>query len=374
MKEIALLGPVYPLRGGLAAFNERLAQALQAQGYQVTMHTFSLQYPNFLFPGKTQYSEDPAPDDLKIEVLMNSINPINWQQAGNRIAHTKPDIVICAFWLPFMAPCLGTICRIVRRKAGARIVGLVHNIIPHEHRIGDETLANYFVKSSDAFLVLSESVGDDLRKMDEQKSIVHAAHPIYDSYGELVEKQLARKHLQLEVDRKYILFFGFIRAYKGLDLLIDAMRDARIRELGIKLIVAGEFYGGEETYQQQIDEAGVRKSLILHTKFIANDEVRYYFGAADLVVQSYKTATQSGISQLAYHFEKPMVVTKVGGLPEIVPHEKAGYVTEVDAGSIANAIVQFYKENKEADFIKGVQEGKKRFSWEMLVERLEELF
>ncbi len=374
MKKIALLGPAYPLRGGLAAFNERLAYALQAEGYQVTLYTFSLQYPSMLFPGKTQYSDDPAPENLEIYEWINSINPINWRQVGNKIAKTAPDILICAFWLPFMAPCLGTICHIVRRKAGTRIIGLVHNAIPHESRPGDDALAKYFIQSADAFLTLSESVANDVRMMDKQKPIVEAMHPIYDSYGEPVTKAVARQHLGLEQAGKYILFFGFIRAYKGLDVLIEAMRDSRIRSMGIKLIVAGEFYGGEEQYQQQIDEVGVRDLLILHNKFIANDEVRYYFGAADLVVQPYKTATQSGISQIAYHFEKPMVVTKVGGLPEIVPHDVAGYVTEVDDRAIGNAIVRFYDYAREADFIKGVQQEKKRFAWEGLVSRLEELF
>lgn len=373
-KKISILGPAYPLRGGLAAFNERLAQALQAQGHQVTLHTFSLQYPNFLFPGKTQYSEDPAPSDLTIEVSINSIQPINWWRVGRAIADQEPDILIVAFWLPFMAPCLGTICRIVSRKAGTRIVGLVHNIIPHESRVGDKALANYFVRSSDAFLVLSESVAQDLRHFDAQKPIECTPHPIYDSYGALVDKKAARRYLELDDDRKYLLFFGFIRAYKGLDLLIAAMADPRIQALGIHLIVAGEFYGDQSSYQTQIEELGVRESLVMHTEFIPNEVVRYFFGAADLVVQPYKTATQSGISQLAYHFEKPMVVTKVGGLPEIVEDGVAGYVAEVNSTAIADAILQFFETQDKIDFIEGVRAAQKRFSWETLITKLEELY
>ena len=374
MKKIAILGPAYPLRGGLAAFNERLAQALQAQGHQVTIYTFSLQYPSILFPGKTQYSEDPAPDNLDIEVRMNSVNPLNWQNVGKHIARTKPEVLLVAFWLPFMAPCLGTICRIVRRKANTRIIGLVHNIIPHESRVGDKPLANYFVQSSDAFLVLSSSVTDDLRKFDVTKPINYAPHPIYDSYGKPVEKSVACKHLDLNPNAKYILFFGFIRAYKGLDLLLKAMQDKRVQALGIKLIIAGEFYENEADYRELIRDLDIQEYLILHTHFIPNSAVRYYFGAADLVVQPYKTATQSGISQLAYHFEKPMVVTNVGGLPEIVEDDVAGYVADVNAPSIANKIVSFYEEEKAAIFRKGVMEAKKRFSWTALTEQLEKLY
>lgn len=373
MKKIAILGPAYPLRGGLAAFNERLAQALQVHGHQVKIYTFSLQYPALLFPGKTQYSEDPAPVDLNINAVINSINPFNWQAVGKQIAQYKPDMLIVAFWLPFMAPCLSTICRIVRRRVGTHIIGLVHNIIPHERRLGDRQLAAYFVKSSDSFLVLSKSVAADLRQFDQHKQIEFAPHPIYDSYGELVEKTDARTKLKLDVEGKYILFFGFIRAYKGLDLLLEAMRDPRIRALGVKLIVAGEFYEDEEDYENQIAAAGIQEQLTLHTHFIPNSAVRYYFGAADLVVQPYKTATQSGISQLAYHFEKPMVVTHVGGLPEIVEDGVAGYVVEVDAQSIADAIVAFYEQAQEEILTEGVRMAKQRFSWETLIERIKVL-
>ncbi|MEM8524403.1 MAG: glycosyltransferase [Bacteroidota bacterium] len=368
MKRIILITPAYPLRGGLASFGERLATEFQQLGHQVEIYTFSLQYPDFLFPGKTQYSEDAPPQHLNIQVKINSINPLNWWKVGNEIRRQEVDLVICAFWLPFMGPCLGTISRQIRKNKATQIVGLVHNIIPHEKRFGDRPFANYFVQANDGFVALSQSVVEELHTFDATKPVKCVPHPIYDNYGEILPKKEAKAHLNLDQNQSYLLFFGFIRDYKGLDLLLDAMQDERIRTLGIKLIIAGEFYGNEEAYQAQIKRLGVGEQLELRTHFISNEEVKYYFSAADLLVQPYRSATQSGISQLGYHFEVPMVVTKVGGLPEIVEDGKAGYVVDVNAESVANAIVDFYQNNRETSLKKGVQAAKKRFSWSNLAD------
>lgn len=368
MKNIVIIGPAYPLRGGLASFNERIAREFIAIGHKVTIYTFSLQYPNLLFPGKTQYATDPAPNDLDIHVKINSVNPFNWWKVGREIRNLRPDIVLCRFWIPFMGPCLGSILRIIKKNKHSEIIGLIDNIIPHEKRIGDKQLAQYFVNTVDRFVVMSRAVESELQRFIKKQITHYIPHPIYDNYGDAVTRAQAIQHLKLDIDTPYILFFGFIREYKGLDLLIKALNDDRIRALGIKLILAGEFYSNQADYEQLIKEQNVRNLIEFHTHYISNSDVRYYFCAADLVVQPYKTATQSGISQLAYHFCNPMLVTNVGGLPEIVKHGTAGYVVDVEVSAISDAIVDFYKNNKAAAFRAGVQEEKKRFSWRKMAE------
>lgn len=372
--KIVIIGTAHPLRGGLAAYNERLAYAFQEAGEEVEIYSFSLQYPGFLFPGKTQYTEEPAPKDLKIRTRINSVNPFNWLSVGNEISKLKPDIVIVKFWLPFMGPCFGTILRRIKKNKHSRVVSIIDNIIPHEKRFGDRPFAKYFVKPVDAFVVMSRSVEEDMKKfVRADQPVRFIPHPIYDNYGLPIAKDESRKKLGLDSDGKYLLFFGFIRDYKGLDLLLDAMADERIRKMGIKAIVAGEYYSDSKPYEEQIERLGIKDLLILHTDFIPDSEVGPYFGAADMVVQPYKTATQSGISQMAYHFEKPMLVTNVGGLPEIVPNGKAGYVTEPNAKEIADAIVDFYENNRKESFEQFVKEEKKKFSWDTMVNGIKEL-
>lgn len=371
-KYIVLLGPAYPYRGGLAAFNERLAYALQEAGHRVELITFTLQYPDFLFPGKTQYATDDPPAGLLIERKINAVNPLNWWSVGRELRQARADVVIAAFWMPFMGPCLGTILRQLDPLVTQRI-GLVHNIIPHEKRPGDRILSNYFTGAADAFMTLSDSVREELADFSVAP-VRTSPHPVYDSYGEPLPQPVAREKLGLDPQGRYLLFFGYIRAYKGLDLLLQAMAQPEIRENNIKLILAGEYYGNEEKYMTLMTELGIEDLVIAHTSFIPNDELRNYFCAADLIVQPYRTATQSGISQLAYHFEKPMVVTRVGGLPEIVPHGEAGYVVDQDEKALAAAITDFYQNERAESLRAGVIRGKARFSWPIFVQTLEELF
>jgi D-inositol-3-phosphate glycosyltransferase len=367
---IVILAPAYPLRGGIASSTERLAYEFIAQGHEVTIFTFSLQYPGFLFPGKTQFSEDPAPEGLDIKVKVNSINPFNWWKVGKELRALRPDYIITRYWLPFMAPALGTILRQAKKNKHSKIVAIVDNIIPHEKRPGDVTLSKYFVGAVDAFIAMSKSVATELRQFTSDKPISYVPHPIYDNYGDPLSKASACAHLQLPPEGKYILFFGFIRAYKGLDLLIKAMADPRIRQKNIRLIIAGEYYSDKESYEALFDTAGVRDLLILKTDFIPNPEVPWYFCAADLVVQPYKSATQSGISQLAYHFEKPMVATRVGGLPEIIADKISGYIVDIDPTAIADAIIDFYENDRGADMREAVVKEKAQFSWGRMVEEI----
>jgi glycosyltransferase involved in cell wall biosynthesis len=361
MASVIILGPAHPLRGGIAAFNERLAQELLEMGHQVTLYSFSLQYPSLLFPGKSQYTSAPSPEDLDIRTKVNAINPLNWLKVGREIKHLKPDLIITRFWLPFMAPSLGTILRRVRKNKHTRVVCIADNVVPHENRPGDKAFTSYMLHSCDAFIVMSGTVLDDLKKRTS-KPVERVAHPLYDHFGEKVDKAAARAALKLPADGKLLLFFGFIRRYKGLDLLLEAMGDPRVRELQIRLLVAGEFYENETPYQQLIQKYGLQDALLLHTHFISDEQVHYYFSAADAVVLPYRAATQSGIAPMAYHFERPMLATRVGGLPETIPDGKAGLLCEPDGASLAGAILEFYRLG-ESYFTPSLLREKQKYSW-----------
>ena len=373
MNKIIILSPAHPLRGGIASFSERLAKALQEEGKDVEIISFSLQYPNFLFPGKTQYSNDPPPSGLRIRTLINSVNPFNWIRVGRYLRKAEPDLVLVRFWLPFMGPSLGTILRFVRKRKQTKVVCIADNIIPHEKRPGDRIFTAYLIRAVDGFIVMSRSVGAELRQFTREKPYSYLPHPIYDNYGEKVDRTTAIDHLSLAPALKYMLFFGFIREYKGLDLLLAALADERLKRLPLKLIVAGEYYSNQAKYEKMIDELGVRDQLILHTRYIPKEDVRHFFGAADLIVQPYRSATQSGISQLAYHFEKPVLVTNVGGLPEIIEHGKVGYVVEQSPEIIADSIYDYFSNDRQAEMTAGLIENKAQFSWGHFLKGLTEL-
>lgn len=372
MANIVILGPAHPLRGGgMATFNERLANEFRSLGHQISIYTFSLQYPGFLFPGKTQYSADPPPENLDIRVKVNSINPFNWLSVGNELKQMKPDLLIIRYWMPFMAPCLGSIAAIVRRNVHTKIVAIADNIVPHEKRPGDNWLTRFFISKIHAFLVMSDSVKKDLLGFDvSEDRISLCMHPLYDNYGESVSRHEARKILKLPHDANIVLFFGFIRNYKGLDILIKAFALDRMKNLNVHLLVAGEFYTASEPYFGLAKSHHLEDTIIWHNHFIANDMVKYYFSAADLVVQPYKDATQSGVTQVAYHFEIPMVVTRVGGLPEMVPDGKAGYVAEPNPEAIASAMADYFENDRKDFFVAGLKQEKQRFSWEILASAL----
>lgn len=374
MKTIVIISPAHPLRGGIASSTERLAQELQYFGYEVLIYSFSLQYPSIFFPGKTQYTSAAAPKDLSIKTLVNSVNPINWWKVGKMLQKLSPDVVLVRFWMPFFAPSLGTILRLARKNGHTKTLCIADNISPHEPRPGDNILTRFFINAVDAFIVMSRSVKEDIRRFASDSPVEYIPHPIYDNYGDIVSRLEALQKLNLSPDTNYLLFFGFIRDYKGLDLLLNAMADERIGRMNLKLIVAGEYYSNESHYEKIIETENIQERLELRTHYIPKETVKYYFCAADLVVQPYKSATQSGISQLAYHFEKPMVVTDVGGLSEIVEHGKVGYVVEVNPNAIADAIVDFFQNQKAKSMTQGVKENKKLFSWSNMVKAMERLY
>ncbi|XVJ65666.1 MAG: glycosyltransferase family 4 protein [Lacibacter sp.] len=360
--KVVIIGPAHPLRGGLASYNERLARQFQNEGHDVTIYTFSLQYPGFLFPGTTQYSSEPKPSDLKIEIKINSINPFNWLAIGNELKEIKPDIIVVRYWLPFMGPALGTILRRVKKNQHTKIICIADNIIPHEKRIGDVPFTRYFVKAVDGFVTMSDKVLNDLKQFAAGAPAQFIPHPLYDNFGEKISRTEARAHLNLPPDSFLFLFFGFIRKYKGLDLLLEAVAHLKKQNQNFKVLIAGEFYEDRKVYDELIVQLSIHEQLILKTDFIPDSEVKYYLCAADAVVQPYRNATQSGVTPLAYHFEVPMIVTNVGGLPALVPHNKVGLVCEPNAEAIAQTMLQM-QQLGTSGFLPGLQEEKKKYAW-----------
>jgi glycosyltransferase involved in cell wall biosynthesis len=366
MAFIIILGPAYPLRGGIAAFNERLARMLQQLGHRVIVYTFSLQYPSLLFPGKTQYVDGPPPEDLDIRRRVNSVNPFNWAAVGREIKALRPDLVITRFWLPFLGPSLGSVLRRVRKNSHTRIVCIADNVVPHEKRPGDKPLTAYFIRSCDAFVAMSQIVRDELQQFTP-KPVIVVPHPLYDHFGPIVDQVTARRHLNLPEQGKWVLFFGFIRHYKGLDLLLEALHKPEIRQAGIRLLVAGECYGHEEHYRRIIREKHLEDQVALHIHYIADHEVKYYFSASDVVALPYRSATQSGIAPMAYHFEKPMIATRVGGLPDTIDDGKTGLLCEPDPNDLAQTLIRFYTLGA-SHFTPFLQVAKRAYSWEKIAE------
>ncbi|MBC7861715.1 MAG: glycosyltransferase [Bacteroidia bacterium] len=369
-----IIGPAYPLRGGLATFDELFCRALIKDGHNAEIISYSLQYPNFLFPGSTQYDQSgKAPAGITIHTKINSVNPFNWLSVGKFIREQKPDLIVIRYWIPFMGPVLGTIAR-KAKKAGVKVIAICDNVIPHEKRKGDKTFTNYFLKSCHGFVTMSKAVMEDLGKFVQTDKKEFLLHPLYTSFGEKVDKRIARVKLGINADDKVILFFGLIRKYKGLDILLEAMADERIKKMDIKLLIGGEFYEDRTYYDEIIKKNALENSIILHGKFIANEDVKFYFSAADMVTLTYRDATQSGVTQVAFQFEKPTLVTNVGGLSEIIPHGKCGYVVEPNKKEIADAIVDFYVNNKEELFTAGMKEEKKKYDWEIFTGRIQALY
>ena len=366
--KIILLGTAHPYRGGLASYNERLARQLSSEGHDIEIFTFTLQYPSFLFPGKTQYTESREPEGLRITRILNSVNPFSWIRTGRRIRKLNPDILLLKYWHPFMSPCFGTVARIAgkNKSVNTRVVCIFDNVIPHERKPFDNLLTAYFTKSIDGAVVMSQSVGDDLMTFRKDIPVVYNPHPLYDNYGDIIPRSEALMRLNLPEGYSFLLFFGFIRAYKGLDLLFEAFADERLRNRNLKLIVAGEFYENDKPYRDLLKKLGIADEVILFDRFIKEEEVALFFSAADLVVQPYRSATQSGVTQIAFHFEKPMLVTDVGGLGEIVVNGKCGYVVKPEPKYVSDAIFDYFSNNRNKELTEGVRKEKARFTWDKL--------
>ena len=372
VNKLVIIGPAWPLRGGLSAFDEKLATQFTEKGIQTRIDTFSLQYPSFLFPGKSQYTTDPKPINVNIDVCINSINPFNWIIIGLKLYREKPDLIIVRFWIPFLAPCLGTILKIAKLNKHTKVISIIDNMIPHEKRMGDRLLTKYFVKTVDGFIAMSEKVKNDIKTFSH-KPVSISPHPIFNHFGDPITKMEARTQLGLPQQDKIILFFGYIRKYKGLDLLIQAMADETIKKLGIQLMVVGEFYEDASGYHDLVKTLGLQDQIKFYSNYIPDAEVKNYVCSADFIIQPYKNATQSGVTPLAYHFEKPMLVTNVGGLADTVPNLKTGIVVTPTSEAIAQGIETLY-EMGENHFNLNIIEEKKKYSWSQMTEKFLALY
>jgi glycosyltransferase involved in cell wall biosynthesis len=372
VNNLVIIGPAWPLRGGLSAFDEKLALVFTEKGIKTRIDTFSLQYPSILFPGKSQYTADPKPKNVNIDVCINSINPFNWLKIGLKLYREKPDLIIVRFWIPFLAPCIGTILKIVKKNKHTKVIAIIDNMIPHEKRWGDKIFTKYFVQQVDGYIAMSEKVKKDIQKFT-QHPISLSPHPIFNHFGDIISKESARQILGFSQNDKIILFFGYIRKYKGLDLLIESMSDKSIKNKNIKLLVVGEFYEDASAYHQLVTSLGLQDTILFYSSYIPDGEVRNYVCSADFIIQPYKNATQSGVTPLAYHFEKPMLVTNVGGLADTVPNLKTGIVVEPNSQAIATGIETLY-ELGENHFIPHIIEEKKKYTWEQMTEKFLALY
>ena len=368
--KVIIIGSAYPYRGGIAHYTGLLYKALLKRGHVVKVITFKRQYPKILFPGKTQIESGQLTEKIETLQLIDSVNPFNWFRVGFKVAFEKPDIVIFKYWMPFFAPCFGSIAFIAKVFSKAKIIFICHNIIPHEKTIFDTVLTKFAFLFVDHFIVQSSAVESDLLKVKPGASYKKVYHPVYEIFGAPIEKVKARQVLGLRPDDKVLLFFGYIREYKGLDILLRAMKFV-LANFQVKLLVVGEFYEKPQKYYQIVEEEGIADFVIFRDEYVPSEEVGVYFSASDVVVLPYKSATQSGIVQIAYNFNKPVIATNVGGLPEVVLDGKTGFIVEPSPEKIAEAIVKFFKEALADEFSKNVEVEKRKYSWDVLVEAIE---
>ncbi len=371
MARITLLGPSWPFRGGIAHFQAALARSLAGRGHHVSAVTFRRQYPEVLFPGTTQLDDGPAPQGVPAAPRwIDSLNPLSWGRTARHVADGGAEVVVFMHWMPFFGPAFGVIARRLRKR-GVKVLAVVHNAIPHERRPGDRLLSRYALAACDGLVVLSDRVRDDLGLLGVTVPVRQVAHPVYDGFGAPTPRPDARAALGLPDGVPVFLFFGFIRRYKGLHVLLDAWADVRRRVPHAVLVVAGEFYADEDALRAQ---AGALDGVRLDADYIPDDRVGLYFGAADAVVQPYVTATQSGVAQIAFHFGRPVVTTDVGGLAETVPDGRAGLVVPPDdPAALADALVRFAQDGLGPTLEAGVAVERQRYTWSRLAEAVEDL-
>lgn len=367
---IAILGSAYPFRGGLATYNELMARQLLAMGHEVRIFTFTVQYPSWLFPGKTQYRSEPPPADLDIQRCLHAFGPLSWVGAGRRIAAFAPELVLTKFWLPVMGVSLGSALRILKaRQREALRLAILDNVVPHEARPGDRFFTRYFIGSVEGAVAMSASVAADWQRFTK-KPVLNLFHPLYTNYGQRVARSEACQALGLDPELRYLLFFGLIRPYKGLDLLLQAWQSEKLQHWSdVRLLIAGELYEPYPKYAPLLMHPAVRDRIIFREGFVPEEAVQYYFSVADALVLPYRSATQSGITQIALHFEVPMIATRVGGLPEVIQEGQTGLLCEPNALSLAETLERFLHLPPQR-FAQGLKAQKAALSWEHFLTRL----
>ncbi|MEN6619905.1 MAG: glycosyltransferase [Rikenellaceae bacterium] len=367
---IAILSCFYPYRGGIAQFNANIFHEL-SKFHEVKAFNFKRQYPGFLFPGKTQFVEK---DDVALKIestsLLDTVNPFSYISTAKAIRHWEPDLLLMRYWMSYFAPSQGYVGRNQLKRT--KVISILDNVIPHEQRFFDATFTKYYLGSNNGFVVLSDTVGNDLLSYKPDAKFISIPHPLYNHFGDKIDRNRAVEELGLEKGRKNILFFGLIRDYKGLDILIDSFSQL---DDSYQLIIAGEPYGSFDRYQTQIDKSPNRDRVKLFARYIGDQEVPIFFSASDVCVLPYRSATQSGISAISYHFELPMITTNVGGLKEAIEAPGTGIVVDaVDSLAIKNAIVDYFSRELKQGFSKNIATEKNKLSWSSFSEKLLEFY
>jgi glycosyltransferase involved in cell wall biosynthesis len=368
---ITIISTAYPLRGGIAHYTALLAQAL-GKRHKVSIVTFKRQYPSFLFPGKTQEEQDESRHPDPAPQLVDSINPWNWLTVGRTLRAQNPDLIIFKYWLPFFAPCFGTILRVAKHGTNCKGLVICDNVFPHEHRPFDKSFTRYLFSATDYFVVQSHAVEKELKLFKPDAQLRYSPHPVYDNFGVPMAKQEARQLLNLTSSR-VLLFFGYVRRYKGLHILLEAIAEV-VKTLDVHLLVVGEFYDDEGQYRKQIEELGIIRQVSVYSNYVPNAKVAQFFSAADAVVLPYSSATQSGIAQIAYNFDTPLIVSNVGGLAEVVEDGVTGMIVPPDdPHALAKTITAFYHGARQQEFSENVKRVKHQFTWDNLVHAIESL-
>lgn len=372
--KIAILSCFYPYRGGISQFNACVLQELQ-KSHTVKAFNFKRQYPDILFPGKTQYvTKDDNAVPVESEALLDTANPFSYIATARAIREWNPDLLIMRYWMSWFAPSLGYIAR--HMKKNCKVVSILDNVVPHEPHFFDRPFTKYFLKPQDGFVVLCNAVRQDLLSIMPDARHICTPHPLYSHFGEKMPRMEAEKAVGIKGENtKNILFFGLIREYKGLDLLIEAFGKL---DKSYRLIVAGEPYGSFEKYQKLIDASPNRENIILNTNYIEDSQVSKYFSSADVCVLPYRSATQSGISSISYHFEVPMITTDVGGLRETIGERGTGVIMEDgEPATIARAIEDYFAPESTGmreEMVLNIRKEKERLSWGTFCNKLEDFY
>ena len=363
---IAYLSTFYPFRGGIAQFNADLLEEF-GRHHEVKAFTFTRQYPSFLFPGKTQYVT-PGDKAKKVdsEAILDTANPFSWRPAARKIAAWKPDLLVMKYWMSYLAPSLGTVARYLKRR-GIPVITVLDNVIPHETKFFDKPFSRWFLRQNSGCVAMSEAVLKDMLSLTPDKPYILQPHPLYDHFGQKMDKRAAQDALGLDPQKRTLLFFGLIRDYKGLDLLIDALP---LLGEEYQLVIAGESYGSFEKYEAQIAASGCADRIKVFNRYIDDEEVPQFFSAADLCVLPYKSATQSGITAIALHFDVPVVATPVGGLAESIEKPGIGLMTSgISAEAIADTVRAFYAAGPDT-FVENIRQTKATMTWEVFAGKI----
>ncbi len=365
--KISYLSTFYPFRGGIAQFNSSVLREFEKAGNDVDAYTFSVQYPGFLFPGETQMvKEGDIVDKIDSKRVLNSAFPLNWPLAASKIKKSQPDLLIMKYWMSYFGPSLGYVAG--RMPRSTKVITILDNVIPHEKKFFDTAFTKYFLKRNDGFIAMSDKVKQDLLSLLPDAKVKLLPHPLYDHFGEIQDTKIAREKIGIDKNKKTVLFFGFIRDYKGLDILIETFGKL---DDSYQLVIAGEVYGNFDKYDDLIEKNNNKDNIHKRVKYISDNEVSDYFSAADVCILPYKSATQSGITGISYHFEVPMIATDVGGLAEIIHHKKTGLIVKSpDSVSVKQGIIDYFQSGQINEFKGNIKELKEELSWKKFSEEL----